>query len=78
MEFNNNQAIYIQSEALSQQELARANLVIRPQLGDISAIDLTRSPECIDAGILAARHAIPSIKRMGDRAGLCRCRHQRH
>lgn len=59
-----NQAIYIQSESMSKAELARADVVIRPQLGDISAIDLTRSAECIDAGILAGRRAIPQIKQM--------------
>jgi NTE family protein len=59
-----NQAIFIQSEAMSQAELARADLVIRPQMGDITAFDLTRSAECIDAGTLATRHAIPAIKRL--------------
>lgn len=57
-----NQAIYIQGESLSKAELARADVVIRPRLGDISAVDLTRSAECIDGGILAARQAIPLIK----------------
>ncbi len=59
-----NQAIYIQSESMSKAELARADVVIRPQLGDISAIDLTRSAECIDAGILTTRHAVPLIKQI--------------
>jgi NTE family protein len=59
-----NQAIYIQSEAMSKQELARADIVIRPTLGDISAIDLSRYAECIDGGILAARHAVPAIKQI--------------
>src|SRR5262249_19584591 len=53
-----NQAIYIQSEAMSQTELSRAHFVIRPQLGEISAIDLTHSVECINAGILATRRAV--------------------
>lgn len=59
-----NQAISIQSESKSQEELARAHFVIRPQLGDISAMDLARSAECIDKGSLATRRAIPGIKRM--------------
>jgi NTE family protein len=58
------QAISIQSEAMSQSELAKADFVIRPQLRDMTAMDLTRSAECIDAGSLAARHAVPTIKRL--------------
>lgn len=58
-----NQAIYIESEAMSKEELARASVVVRPALGDISAVDLTRSAECIDAGVVAGRHAVPDIKR---------------
>lgn len=58
-----NQAIYIQSERLAQEELALANVVIRPQMGEITAMDLSRSDECIDAGILAGRRAVPDLKR---------------
>src|SRR5690242_14959612 len=47
-----NQAIYIQSERLAEEEVTRAQVVIRPRLGDIGAMDLSRSDECIDAGIL--------------------------
>jgi NTE family protein len=59
-----NQAIYIQSERMAREELARAQVVIRPKMGDISATDLSRSDECIDAGILAGRRAIPQVKRL--------------
>ena len=59
-----NQAIYIQSERLAQEELSRAQVVIRPNLGDITMMDLSRSDECIDAGILAGRRAVPAIKRL--------------
>jgi NTE family protein len=58
-----NQAIYIQSEAMSKEELARADIIIRPPLGDISAIDIARYAECIDGGVLATRQAIPLVKR---------------
>ena len=58
-----NQAIYIQSERLAQEELSRAQVVIRPQLGDIMMMDLSRSDECIDAGVLAGRRAAAAIKR---------------
>lgn len=59
-----NQAIYIQSERLAQEELSRAQVVIRPNLGDITMMDLSRSDECIDAGVLAGRRAVPAIKRL--------------
>ena len=59
-----NQAIYIQSERLAQEEMTKAQVVIRPQLGDIGAMDLSRSDECIDSGILAGRQAVPQIKRL--------------
>ena len=59
-----NQAIYIQSERLAQDELSRAQVVIRPKLGDITMMDLSRSDECIDAGVLAGRRAAPEIKRL--------------
>src|SRR5262245_2806222 len=59
-----NQAIYIQSERLAKDELTRAQIVIRPQMGDIGAMDLSRSDECIDAGTLASRRAVPGIKRL--------------
>jgi NTE family protein len=59
-----NQAISIQSESKSQEQLAKADFVIRPNLGDITAMDLARSAECIDAGSFATRRAVPSIKRL--------------
>lgn len=59
-----NQAIYIQSESMSKDELSHADIVIRPQLGDISAIDLTRSAESIDSGTLSTRAMVPQIKRL--------------
>jgi NTE family protein len=59
-----NRALYIQSERLAQDELARAQVVIRPQLGDVTMMDLSKSDDCIDAGILAGRRAAPAIKRL--------------
>ncbi len=59
-----NQAIYIQSERLAQRELAGAHVIIRPRMGDVGPMDLARSDECIDAGILAGRGAVPTIKRL--------------
>lgn len=59
-----NQAIYIQSERMAQDELALAQVVIRPKLGDVTMMDLSRSDECINAGSLAGRRAVPAIKRL--------------
>jgi len=58
------QAILIQSALLSQAALKEADWVIRPAMEAISPIDLTRSEESMDAGTLAARRAIPSIKQI--------------
>lgn len=58
-----NQAIYIQSERLAQDEEKLAQVVIRPKLGDVGSMDLSRSDECIDAGIAAGRRAVPDIRR---------------
>jgi len=59
-----NQAIYIQSERLAQDELSRAQVVIRPRLNDVTMMDLSRSDDCIDAGTLAGRRAVSEIKRL--------------
>ena len=58
-----NQAIAIQSERLAEEALTRAQVMIRPKMGDIGPMDLSRSDECIDAGIVAGRRAVPEIKR---------------
>lgn len=57
-----NQAIYIQGEVLVQEQLKKANLVIRPQVKDVTAIELWRARECIDAGVTATRKILPQIK----------------
>ena len=57
------QSIYIQGSILEKDELKGADLVIRPKVGEVSAIELNRSEECIEAGIVAARKAMPEIKR---------------
>jgi len=59
-----NQVINIQSEGLAQHEFSLAQVVIRPKLGDVMMMDLSRSDECIDAGSLAGRRAIPAVKRL--------------
>lgn len=59
-----NQAIYIQGEVLNQEQLKKADLIVRPQVKDITAIELWRAQECIDAGIIATRKMLPEIKNL--------------
>ncbi len=59
-----NQSISILSERLAREESRRAQVVIRPKMKDVGLMDLARSDESIDAGILAGRQAVPIIKRL--------------
>jgi NTE family protein len=59
-----NQSIYIQGELLSRESLNLADIVINPKVSDVSAYELWRGKECIDAGIIATRKMIPKIKRI--------------
>ena len=56
------QAIYIQGKQMDEERCKLADIVIRPDVGDVSAADLGRSRECIDSGISAARKAVQEIK----------------
>jgi NTE family protein len=58
-----NQAIYIQGRQIEDERLKLADLIIKPEVGDVSAVDLGRSRECIDAGVSASRKMVPEIKR---------------
>lgn len=58
------QAIYIQGRVLDEGRMKDADILIRPQVGDVSAVDLGRSEECIDAGIAAARQSMSALKLM--------------
>lgn len=57
------QAMSIQGEQLARQELQQADLVIRPQVGNIDIAELGRGKECMAAGVLAARNMLSEIKR---------------
>lgn len=57
------QAIYIQGREPESAKLMLADLVIRPDVGNVTAVDLDRSRECIDQGVLAARRMVPQIKK---------------
>ncbi|MBK6879513.1 MAG: patatin-like phospholipase family protein [Elusimicrobia bacterium] len=56
------QALYIQGQVISEERLKLADLVIRPDVADISASELGRSREAMDAGQRAAEAALPEIK----------------
>jgi NTE family protein len=56
------QSIYIQGRMWDEERLKISDLVIQPKVNDVSAVDLGRSRECIDAGVLAARQAMPKLK----------------
>lgn len=57
------QSIYIQGRQLEYERAKVADIMIKPNVGDVSAVDLGRSRECIDAGISATRMMVPEIKR---------------
>ncbi len=57
------QSISIQGKVLDDERLKDADYVVSPQVGTVSAVDLGRSHECIDAGVSAAWQAVPGIKR---------------
>lgn len=57
------QALYIQGEVISQERLSKADVLINPKVQDITALQLWRSKECIQAGETAARDTLPEIRR---------------
>lgn len=58
------QALYIQGQTLSEERVKQADFLIRPDVSDISALELWRSKECMEAGLRAAETAWPALKRM--------------
>ncbi len=57
------QAIYIQGSLLENASLKKADIVISPDVKDVSAVDLSRGGECINAGIVEANKRIDEIKK---------------
>jgi NTE family protein len=57
------QSINIQGKILDESRLKKADVVIKPHVGDISVLDLGRSKECINSGVLAAKKAVDEIKK---------------
>ncbi|MCL1972955.1 MAG: patatin-like phospholipase family protein [Endomicrobia bacterium] len=56
------QAIYIQGRALDNENLAMADVIIRPDVDAMSAVDLKNAHQSIDKGFVAAKDALKSIK----------------
>jgi NTE family protein len=56
------QVINIQGGLLVSEQLARADFIIVPNVKNVSAIELHRSVECIEAGVVAARSLTDTIK----------------
>jgi len=56
------QSISIMGQQLGAQEMARADVVIRPKVGSIGAIDFDQKNRAILEGERAALAAIPAIK----------------
>jgi NTE family protein len=55
-------AIDIQKDIIIESKKKSADLMIEPDVGSVSMVDLGRSAECIEAGTLAARRAALSVK----------------
>ncbi|HRA03263.1 MAG TPA: patatin-like phospholipase family protein, partial [Thermomonas sp.] len=59
---NVNQSITIMGQKLGALELQRADIVIRPQVGDIGATDFEQKNRAILEGERAAQAALPQIR----------------
>jgi NTE family protein len=57
------QAIYIQGQVLDQYNLKTADIVIRPNVGDLNAINFKEAYKAIDKGFIAAKSAVEDIKK---------------
>lgn len=57
------QALYIQGQVISEERIKQADFLIRPEVSDVSALELWRSKECMEAGQRAAEKSWPDLKR---------------
>jgi NTE family protein len=57
------QALYIQGQVISEERIKRADFLIRPDVSGVSALELWRSKECMEAGQRAAETSWPDLKR---------------
>jgi NTE family protein len=58
------QAIYIQGKSLDQHNLAMADIVIRPDVGDLNATNFAGAYKAIDKGYKAAEESIKEVKKV--------------
>ncbi|MDD5131572.1 MAG: patatin-like phospholipase family protein [bacterium] len=58
------QVIYIRGNFLAQEQLKLADLVISPDVKNITVSELNRGVECVDAGIIATRAKVKQIKKV--------------
>ncbi len=58
------QTIYIQGQQSDRNNLAMSDIVISPKVNDISAAELNKAAECIDAGFIAGKENIQKIKKL--------------
>lgn len=58
------QSYLIMARAMSAVEIANADIVIKPDIGDMSLLEFEQKQTAIDAGAAAARKAIPRIKHL--------------
>ena len=58
------QSIYIQGQQSDRRNLQMSDIIISPKVNDISAIELNRATECIEAGFLAGKNNVQQIKKL--------------
>ncbi|MBI5554587.1 MAG: patatin-like phospholipase family protein [Elusimicrobia bacterium] len=58
------QVIYIRGNFLAEGQLKLADLVISPEVKDITVSELNRGEECVDAGVVATRAKVRMIKKV--------------
>ena len=58
------QTIYIQGQQSDKNNLAMSDIVIAPKVSDVSAIELGKAAECIDAGFIAGKNSLKKIKQL--------------
>jgi NTE family protein len=56
------QVIYIQGQVLDQYNLKMADIIIRPEVGDLNAVNFKEAHKTIDKGFIAARQAVKDVK----------------
>ena len=58
------QAIYIQGQQSDRINLNMSDVIIAPKVDNISAIELNKAEECIEAGFIAGKQSIEKIKKI--------------